>query len=132
MVQPACHKVERWKTTLCRFHIVKRNQTEHKILAYGVDNITDCMEKVSEQALSKMFPGLDPARVTRPMGAVDVLIGLDYASYHPVPSKEYKIPGAEENHLRVLEGQFGTGLLLEGQHDPMQEPTSILILCENI
>ena len=103
MVQPAGHKVEKWKTALYKFHIVDCNQNEHKIFAYGVDSITDCLERISVQKLCDLFPGLDPDKVARPIGAVDVMIGLNYAGFHPVPSKEYKIQGAEKGHLRVLE-----------------------------
>ena len=105
-------------------------QNEHKIFAYGVDSIMDCLERISVQKLCDLFPGLDPDKVARPIGAVDVMIGLNYAGFHPVPSKEYKIQGAEKGHLRVLESQFSTGLLLDGRHSLLEEHAVISSLAQ--
>ena len=74
-----------------------------------------------------MIPGLDPDKVARPRGAVDVMIGMNYARLHPIPSDKYDtqfrmvsghfgvIP--VPSHLRVMKSQFGTGLLLDGRHE---------------
>ena len=73
-----------------------------------MDSITDRLEVMSMQMLAELFPGLDPDKVVRPSGAVDVMIGLNYAGFHLVPSAEYssKALGKEIGHLRVLESQF--------------------------
>ena len=64
-MQPAGHKVERWKTVLYCFCIVDHNQAKHEIFAYRIDSITDSLDWVRVQALSKLFPGLDPDRAVR-------------------------------------------------------------------
>ena len=85
-IQPAGHKVEQWKTALYSILIMDWVSNEYEIFAYGVESITDSLEVMSMWLLAELFPGLDPDKVVRPSGAVDVMIGLNYAGFHPVLS----------------------------------------------
>ncbi|XP_068696959.1 uncharacterized protein [Montipora foliosa] len=59
-----------------------QGQTVH-IDAYGIDKITSDIESVSTENLANLFKGVSKDDIARPAGPVDVLIGYEYAAYHP-------------------------------------------------
>ena len=50
---------------------------------YGIDQITSDIESVSTENLANLFKGVSKDDIMRPAGPVDVLIGYEYAAYHP-------------------------------------------------
>ena len=61
-------------------------------------------------AAAKLFPHLNLSDVERPEGPVDLLLGLNYANLHP------RIQPGVQGKLRLLNYEFGSGLLLDGVH----------------
>ena len=64
-----------------------------------IDKITTDIQSVN---MDKALDALQIQRgvVTRPKGAVDVLIGYDYAGFHPVKERNVE-------HLMLLKNRFG-------------------------
>jgi hypothetical protein len=89
---------------------VDREGKEHNTLAYALDMITSNIEKTDIKSVSGLFPGISSQDLERPAGPVDLLLGLNYSSLHPVPHPDYT------GDLRLLNSHFGTGLLLDGWH----------------
>ena len=111
-VQVSGHDVEPWKTTAYWVTMVDCEKVEHKILAYGVDVITAKLDRVDITPVLSLFPGLLYEEVYRPMGHVDLLVGIQEAGLHPtVPDRNVV------DNLRLLESKFGTGKLLDGSHE---------------
>ena len=92
--------------------IVDRDGQEHKILVFEVGNITASLGYVDVSELVNLFTGLSSNDVYRPIGPVDVLIGIYEASLFPTV-----IEGMVVSNLRVLQSKFGTGKLLDGSHE---------------
>ena len=70
------------------------------------------MWNVDVSELVNLFTGLSSNDVYRPIGPVDVLIGIHEASLFPTV-----IEGLVVGNLRVLQSKFGTGKLLDGSHE---------------
>ena len=88
--QIAGHELETWKTATYEVPLMDLEGKEIRVLAYGMEQITGTLDPVSlEDAVHCSFANLDPALVARPSGAVDLLLGINVASLHPVPTKEF-------------------------------------------
>ena len=74
-------------------------QTVH-IEAYGIDQITSDIESVSTENLANLFKSVSKDDIVRPAGPVDVLIGYEYAAYHPQRTQNV-------GHLLLLQNRFG-------------------------
>ena len=83
-----------------------QGQTVH-IDAYGIDKITSDIESVSTENLANLFKGVSKDDIARPAGPVDVLIGYEYAAYHPQRTQNV-------GHLLLLKNRFG--LCIGGTH----------------
>ena len=79
-----------------------------EIWAVGLDRLTSESPSGGLEAAYQVFGDVDRARLERPEGAVDILLGQDYAGFLPrvVESR---------GHLLLLSSQFGSGLLLSGR-----------------
>ena len=77
------------------------------IEAYGIDKITSDIKKVNTDNVAHLFKGVSKDEITRPAGTIDVLIGAEYAAYHPV-----RVQSA--GHLLLLKNRFG--LCIGGTH----------------
>ena len=75
-----------------------QGQTVH-IEAYGIDQITSDIESVSTENLANLFKGMSKDDIPRPAGPVDVLIGYEYAAYHPQRTQNI---GHEQKNLEPL------------------------------
>ena len=62
--------------------IDKRGQ-EVQFEVYGIDKITSEIQSVNIDGVFKLFKNIPREDILRPSGAVDVLIGYEYAAYHP-------------------------------------------------
>ena len=61
----------------------------------------------------KLFPMLrDLEQISRAVGPVDLLLGIQQAELHPVLDKSEHVVGS----LRLMSSKFGTGYLLDGIH----------------
>ena len=70
------------------------------------------------KVIAKMFD-VNPDSILRPNGVeVDVLIGMQYAAFHPVRIKA-------NGHLLLLENRFG--YVIAGSHPEIKETTKIIV-----
>ena len=104
-----------WDTALYSIPLVKNNGTEVRLLATAVDQVTKELARVDVTAAATMF-GCRASELLRPSGQVDLLIGIQSAAIFPTVR-------ATRGNLRLLESQFGSGLLLDGAH-PAVKPAS--------
>ena len=77
-------------------------QVIHCLKVYGIDKITNDIAEVELKPIIKQFKNVDLHDVRRPSGEVDVLIGYDYAGWHPTPEQV-------NEHLIILSNLFGSG-----------------------
>ena len=79
--------------------------------AYGISKISSPIEAIETDKYAALLD-VDPSQIQRPEGEVDMLIGLEYAGFHPDKEKIY-------DHLVLFKNQFGT--CLGGTHDDLVE-----------
>ena len=85
--------------------------------AYGIERISTTIEAYDTSSMAKMFD-IDPVEVSRPEGEIDMLIGFEYAGFHP--DKERSV-----DHLVLLKNKFGR--CFGGTHETMVERATLLI-----
>ena len=85
--------------------------------AYGIDKISTSIEAYDTSSIAKLF-NIAASEVTRPEGEIDMLIGYEYAGFHP--DKEKSV-----NHLVLLKNKFGR--CFGGTHETMIERATLLI-----
>ena len=92
---------------------------EKKMLkAFGMEKITGDLINLDVRQAAKEF-GMRSQDVQRPVGAVDLLIGMENADIIPCKIKtSYK--------LALYQSLFGTGFLLAGKHDSIKREGSDL------
>ena len=97
-----------------RYQVPLLNQYGKTVLieAYGIDKITSDIQNVSIDGLEHIFKGVSIREVTRPTGPVDLLIGYEYAGFHPQLERK-------KGHLLLLRNQFGK--CLGRKHPGFQE-----------
>ena len=66
----------------------------------------------------KLFANTKKEEISRPSGEIDVLIGFEYAGYHPVREQS-------SGHLLVMRNRFGK--CLGGFHRSLSEGTRKLV-----
>ena len=86
-----------------------------RVLAYEMDSITAALGSIDVSAAKKLFPQIrDISEVERPEGEIDLLIGIQHAGLFPrCADQDRDVSG----NLRLLTSRFGTGKVLDGQHD---------------
>ena len=84
------------------------------IEAYSIDIISREIKGLNSREIRKCFPGLAESEFRRPHGKIDMLIGYNYAAWHPVC--ENKV-----GHLLVLSNSFGK--CIGGSHPEISEKT---------
>ena len=67
---------------------------------YGINKITSDIEHVNVESIAHLFRNVTKDEIARPIGSVDVLIGYEYAAYHP--EREQNV-----GHLILLKNRFG-------------------------
>ena len=67
---------------------------------YGIDKITSDIERINMDGVTHLFNNVAQDELQRPTGPVDVLIGYEYAAYHPVREQCVE-------HLLLLKNRFG-------------------------
>ena len=109
LVQPAGHPVEKWETKAYLLQLPDRKGVIENVLAYSLQEITGDIDEVDLLAIKELFPNLAEEQLKRPAGAVDILIGVNYAHLHPVPKDVV-------GDMRLLESRFGSGIVIDGSH----------------
>ena len=79
---------------------------------YGINKITSDIEHVDVESIAHLFRNITNDEIARPAGPVDVLIGCEYAAYHP--EREQSI-----GHLVLLKNRFGR--CIGGTHPLLKE-----------
>ena len=88
-------------------------EVEFEVL--GIDVISNSKSKVNMEIKEavKLFPWTDKCRIKCPVaGAIDILIGFDYAGYHPQRIESIQ-------HLVLLENHFG--YTIAGSHETLKQ-----------
>ena len=104
----------------CEFVVPLLNSEKQlvEIRAYAIDKISTPVKKLSIPAVTNLFSGVSYKEVERPHGNIDLLIGMDYAGFHPKPIQE-------AGHLILLKNQFGK--CVSGSHPVVKDKTCSLI-----
>ena len=79
---------------------------------YGINKITSDIEHVNVESIAHLFRNVTKDEIARPIGSVDVLIGYEYAAYHP--EREQNV-----GHLILLKNRFGR--CVGGTHPLLKE-----------
>ena len=94
--------------------LVDKNGATHTIEALQVDNISDFVHKIYLSGLKNLFSSQIQQQcnlvATRPVGAIDLLLGAGYTGLHPIDIER-------AGNIRVLSSVFGPELILVGS-DP--------------
>ena len=107
-------QVKAWHTEAYYVPLVDREGTVHRVLAYSIETITNPMDRVDVRPALRVFPEVKGlATILRPMGNVDLLLGIHDADLHPVLTNPNK---HRVGKLCLLTFRFGTGYLLDGAH----------------
>ena len=85
---------------------------------YGIEEISSHLQPLDLTNVTQLFTNLAESEVCRPIGEIDVLIGLDYAAFQP------QIKDAVD-HLVVVENDFGK--CLSGKHPLLRETTKTVV-----
>ena len=93
---------ERKKSSKYRLSLIDLLGETVTLEVYGIDKVTSDIQSVSIDGISHIL-GVPKDEIERPHGTVDVLIGYDYAGFHP--EKE-----SSSGHLLLLRNRFGAAL----------------------
>ena len=97
--------------------LVDRHNITHRIRALQVDSILEGLTTPNMSGVKHFFP--KPIQdqweciSSRPTGSIDLLIGLDFLSIHPVDVERH-------DSLRVVSSPFEQGLILAGFHPSLK------------
>ena len=90
-------------------------QTIIKIKVLGIEKISNSIGNIDVKQVIKEFKNKESSMISRPTnGTVDILIGYQYAAYHPVPIETI-------GHLLLMKNRFG--ILIADSHPDIQERT---------
>ena len=90
------------QTIQYKLTLIDENSKRVEIDVIGLDKISNNITKIDLEPFLKLFNTIKGSAISRPEnGEVDVLIGYDYAGYHPVRIQA-------SGHLMVLTNRFGS------------------------
>ena len=75
-------------------------QNIHQLRVYGIDRITGANADLDLHPIVNRFNNVKVGDIRRPTGGVNILIGYDYAGWHPIPEQT-------REHLVILSNIFG-------------------------
>ena len=84
------------------------------IVAYGIEKITNEISNINTGHMNKLFNQANMPQMRRPSGTVDLLIGFEYAAWHPTREQA-------AGHLLLLSNIFGK--CMGGYHPRLNEQT---------
>ena len=91
-----------------------------EIQAIGIEKISSAIGQIDRRRISEIFR-INESLISRPSdGEVDLLIGLQYAAYHPTPVETH-------GHLILYSNRFGK--VIGGSHPEIRENTKIDEIC---
>ena len=114
---------EKLKSFMYILELLDQNNVKVEFQVYGIDKITTELESINIQGVLHLFKNAKSNELKRPTGEVDVLIGYEYAGYHPVARQK-------SGHLLLLSNRFGK--CLGGSHPLLSENTQKIIEHVNI
>ncbi|XP_068692579.1 uncharacterized protein [Montipora foliosa] len=82
---------------------------------YGIDKITSDIQSINIDGIVQLFKNVSKEEIVRPTRAIDVLIGYEYAGFHPEREQN-------SEHLLLLKNCFGP--CIGGTH-PFIKETSV-------
>ena len=82
-------------------------------MAFEMEQITAPLDPVDLSTVVSLFDGLSLEEVERPVGHIDLLIGIQDAGFFPICKHRLR---DTRGHLRVLSSLFGTGRVMDGSH----------------
>ena len=94
-----------------------------RVQVYGIDKISTNIRSVKLNGILALFSGVKEKDIQRPRGEIDVLMGLEYAGYHPVRQQA-------NGHLLLLENQFG--ICIGGSHPTLRVSARKIIQRVNV
>ena len=83
-------------------------------IVYGIDKISSEVRDIDISSTLKLFKNVNLKDLQRPVGEIDILIGFEYAGFHPSRIQS-------NGHLLIMENQFGR--CLSGSHSSVTEKT---------
>ena len=93
--------------------IVNLNGQVKHVSAFGIERIINSISEIDTECIMNIFPGVPFGQIARPCGEVELLVGYDYAGWHPTKELCHK-------HL-LLSNQFGK--CFGGNHPRLKEST---------
>ena len=115
-------KTERLNSHKYKLPLIDKEGREIYFEVYGIGKITNEIQSIDIGNVTKLFKNISREEITRPTGEIDVLIGYQYAAYHP--EKEH-----DSDHLLLLKNRFGR--CIGGSHPMIQRATQCSLLIEN-
>lgn len=117
------NKKETVESVIYDLYLVDKDGKVHGISAVGMDQISSTIQPINTSKISKIL-NVPEGDINRPdCGEVDLLIGLQFAAYHPVCLRK-------EGHLLLYQNQFG--FTIGGCHPEITERTIINDSCLQI
>ena len=104
----------------CQYEVplVNEHGEVETFYAYGIDRISTPIEKTNSKTVLSLFKGIDETHIHRPTGEIYMLIGFEYAGFHPEKMHAVK-------HLLIMKNMFGS--CLGGSHPLIQETTRKIV-----
>ena len=103
-----------------RVRLLKAGGMAVEIEAFGIEHISSKIEKVDSKMIGELL-GVSSDAISRPEnGEIDILIGQQAASFHPVRKKAV-------GNLILMENEFG--LVVSGSHPQVRTIDAITLSC---
>ena len=100
--------------------LVDKDRKSHVIKDYGIERIYSPIESVDTSEIARLF-SMQKENLSRPQkGEIDVLVGMQYASLHPVRTRHV-------GNLLLMKNQFGH--VVAGSHPAIQRYPSFTPSC---
>ncbi|CAB3989230.1 RNA-directed DNA polymerase from transposon BS [Paramuricea clavata] len=109
---------EEMRSSVYKLPLIDESGETVKFRVYGIDRISSPMEGINLNGVMHLFQNINKQEIQRTNGEIDVLIGYEYAGYHPEREQS-------SGHLLLLKNRFGR--CLGGSHTSMAENTLKLI-----
>jgi len=115
--------ISRKETTQYKLRMIDCNGETVEIEALGLERISSPIEPVDTAKIASLFKRSHSCIQRPTSGEIDLLIGMQYAAYHPVRSQAV-------GHLLLYEGRFG--IVTGGSHPSITEGTRIDPTCMKV
>ena len=112
-IQTTGRNAEEWHTLCYYIPVIEKSGKTHFLMAFEMEQITAPLDPVDLSTVVSLFDGLSLEEVERPVGHIDLLIGIQDAGLFPICKHRLR---DTRGHLRVLSSLFGTGRVMDGSH----------------